>query len=111
MDGYHSKVKKCWMCGKIKKLTEHHIIPKTLRRLVPKLNGHTILLCSSCHAKIHILLPRFFSDGSYRWKGSEKWETIKPEWIDWSKEEILIWDGNGEDGNGNHKLGDKSNNK
>ncbi len=83
------KPKKCWMCGKIRELTEHHIVPKSLRRLVPKLNDHTIDVCWSCHNKIHLLLPKFFSDGSYKWKGSEDWETIFPEWEQSSKEEIL----------------------
>lgn len=88
---------KCWMCKRIKELTEHHIVPQSLRRLVPKLNKHTVDMCAECHAKVHILLPKFFEDGSYRWNGDHKWNVIVPHWEDWSKDKILEWDG---DGNG-----------
>ena len=86
------KVEKCWMCERIKTTTEHHVVPKSLRKLVPKLEKAKVKICESCHAKIHILLPRFFGDGSYHWKGSSAYHTIKPEWKDWSEKEILEWD-------------------
>jgi uncharacterized protein YlaI len=94
---YFKKVNKCWLCNKVDSLTEHHIVPKILRKKVPELNNYTVLLCRACHIKIHILLPRYFSDGSYKWKGSKKLNIIHPEWFESSEDNILDWDGE-EDG-------------
>lgn len=89
---------KCWMCGKIKPLTEHHVVPKILRHIVKGLDKYTVKLCKPCHTKVHILLPQFFSDGSYRWKGTPRNNVLHPEWEEWSKERIMEWNGNGKNG-------------
>lgn len=40
-------MKSCFECGSTKKLTNHHVIPRSLG------GKRTLPLCSSCHAKIH----------------------------------------------------------
>ena len=63
------KDNKCWLCNKIREVEEHHIVPKILKRFVPDIEKYKIWICKSCHNKVHLLLPKFFSDGSYKWKG------------------------------------------
>jgi len=93
---------KCWMCGRIRELTEHHIVPKILLKFVKGKKEYTVKLCKSCHAKLHLLLPKFYGDGSYKWNGV-KMEDIFPKWKDWSEKAILDWEGKNEDGKNKEK--------
>lgn len=78
--------KRCWMCKRISdELTEHHIIPQVLEDYI-ETKGKTVDLCKSCHEKIHLLLPVFSEDGSYRWKGTKKWEFVFPGGMDDGKD-------------------------
>lgn len=52
----------CGLCGRLKELTFHHYIPKTLhtnklfRKLysIEYMNSHGIDLCDDCHKQIHM---------------------------------------------------------
>ena len=43
------QIRMCWMCGKERRITMHHAIPKQFK---PK-NNRTIPLCDECHRVIH----------------------------------------------------------
>lgn len=48
-------LRKCVRCGSTDKIEEHHLIPKTLWRMVgmdDSSDKYRILLCSGCHSKI-----------------------------------------------------------
>lgn len=64
------------MCGRIRELTEHHVVPQILKKLIKGRNV-SVNVCKTCHAKIHILLPRFNEDGSYKWTNVQMDEVLE----------------------------------
>jgi len=56
---------RCELCGRRKKLTKHHLVPKavhTKKRYVARfgkkeMRQRGLMLCRACHAGIHDLIP------------------------------------------------------
>jgi hypothetical protein len=55
----------CELCGRVKKLTKHHLIPRAVhgkkryknRFGKHEMRRHALMLCRLCHAGIHDLIP------------------------------------------------------
>ncbi len=56
---------RCELCGRAKKLTRHHLVPRAVHRKKRYLDRHgkqemrerALMLCRDCHAGIHDLIP------------------------------------------------------
>ena len=53
--------KRCWLCGSGKKVTKHHVIPRSMK---PKRN-RVIPLCRTCHDIMHKGIERGFNCGRH----------------------------------------------
>ena len=57
--------KRCELCGRQKRLTKHHLIPRGVHRKKRFLNRYgkkemhqrSLMICKECHAGIHDLIP------------------------------------------------------
>jgi 5-methylcytosine-specific restriction endonuclease McrA len=58
-------VQRCELCGRIKSLTKHHLIPRAVHSKKRYLHRHgktalqhqSLMLCRQCHDGIHDLIP------------------------------------------------------
>jgi len=51
--------RKCFMCGEVKSLTRHHVIPKSFGGT--EVDDYKITLCEDCHKFVHFKIDKLIN--------------------------------------------------